>query len=113
MIARAAFQEARTLPVAVGTAAATSSSMLMADIAAGAVIVEGVTSEHSLTVYGSTDGTTFVPLYGHDGQAATMPVPAGGGECVMPDAVHPLRYIRLVADSDLGTAVSVRVSLRG
>jgi hypothetical protein len=112
MIAVAAAELARHLPLTVGTASATSSSMLMADIAAGSVIVDGVASSRSLAVYGSTDGATFVPLYGHDGQAATMSVPAGGGECVMPDAVHPLRYIRLVADSDLGTAASVRLSLK-
>ena len=111
MIAVAAAEAARHLPLTVGTASATSSSMLMADIATGSVIVDGVTSSHSLAVYGSTDGTTFVPLYGHDGQAAVMLVPEGGGECAMPDAVHPLRYIRLVASSELGTAASVIVSL--
>lgn len=102
----------RSLPVAVGTATALSSSMFMADMAAGAVIVAGVSSTHSIAVYGSSDGATFVPLYGHDGQAATMLVPEAGGECTMPDAVYPTRYIRLVADADLGTTASVIVSLK-
>jgi hypothetical protein len=102
----------RNLSVAVGTAAATSSSLLMADMAGGTVIVEGVTGTHSIAVYGSTDGTTFVQLYGHDGQAATMLVPDAGGACVMPDAVYPTRYIKLVTGTDLGTAASVIVCLK-
>ncbi len=102
----------RNLPVFIGTSAATSSSMLVADMVAGIVTVSGVTSTHSIAVYGSSDNVTFAPLYGHDGQAATMAVPAEGGACVMPDAIYPTHYIKRVADSNLGTAASVMVSLK-
>ena len=102
----------RNLPVTVGTAVQSSTAMLMGDMAAGMVIVEGVTVTHTLTVYGSSDGTTFAPLYGHDGQAAAMPVAADGGACVMPDAVYPLRFVKLVADASLGTAATVVISLK-
>jgi hypothetical protein len=102
----------RNLPVTVGTAAASSTSMLMNDMAAGTLYVDGVTATHTLTVYGSGDGVTFVPLYGHDGQAATVAVPASGGACVLPDAVYPLRQLKLVSGTDLGTAAAVVLSLK-
>jgi len=100
----------RNLPVTVGTAAASSTVMLMNDMAAGTVFVDGVTATHTLTVYGSGDGVTFVPLYGHDGQAATVAVPASGGACVLPDAVYPLRFVKLVSNTDMGTAAAVVLS---
>jgi hypothetical protein len=102
----------RNLPVTVGTAAASSTVMLMNDMAAGTVFVDGVTATHTLTVYGSDNGVTFVPLYGHDGQAATVAVPASGGACVLPDAVYPLRFVKLVSNSDMGTAAAVVLSLK-
>jgi hypothetical protein len=102
----------RNLPVTVGTAAASSTVMLMNDMAAGTVFVDGVTATHTLTIYGSGDGVTFVPLYGHDGQAATVAVPASGGACVLPDAVYPLRFVKLVSNTDMGTAAAVVLSLK-
>jgi hypothetical protein len=102
----------RNLPVTVGTAAASSTVMLMNDMAAGTVFVDGVTATHTLAVYGSGDGVTFVPLYGHDGQAATVAVPADGGACVLPDAVYPLRHVKLVSNTDMGTAAAVVLSLK-
>jgi hypothetical protein len=102
----------RNLPVTVGTAAASSTAMLMNDMAAGTVHVDGVTATHTLAVYGSGDGVTFVPLYGFDGQAATVSVNAAGGSVVLPDAVYPLRFVKLVSGTDLGTAASVVISLK-
>jgi hypothetical protein len=102
----------RNLPVTVGTAVASSTAMLMGDMAAGIVYVDGVTASHTMAVYGSSDGTTFVPLYGFDGQAATVTVAADGGACSMPDAVYPLRFVKLVSGTDLGTAANVVISLK-
>ena len=102
----------RNLPVAVGTAAAASTAMLMNDMAAGMIHVDGVTASHTLTVYASGDGTTFVPLYGFDGQPATVNVNAAGGSAVLPDAVYPLRFVKLVTGTDMGTAASVVISLK-
>ena len=102
----------RNLPVTVGTAVQSSTAMLMGDMAAGMVIVEGVTGTHTLTVYGSSDGATYAALYGFDGQAATVSVAADGGACSMPDAVYPLRFVKLVSGTDLGTAANVVISLK-
>ena len=102
----------RNLPVTVGTAAASSTAMLMNDMAAGTVHVAGVTATHTLAVYGSVDGVAFTPLHGFDGQAATVRVAADGGSCAMPDAVYPLRFVKLVSGTDLGTAASVAISLK-
>jgi hypothetical protein len=102
----------RNLPATIGTAAASSTSLLIADMAAGTVHVDGVTATHTVAVYGSADGVTFVPLHGPDGQAATIAVPAAGGACTMPDAVYPLRFVKLVSGTDLGTAASVVVSVK-
>ena len=102
----------RNADVTASTATASCTTLLMADVAAGMVHVAGVTSTHTLTIYGSGDGVTFVPLYGHDGQAATVAVPASGGACVLPDAVYPLRFVKLVSNTDMGTAAAVVLSLK-
>jgi hypothetical protein len=102
----------RNADVTVGTATASSTTLLMADAAAGMVHVAGVTGTHTLTIYGSGDGVTFAPLYDQDGQAATVAVPADGGSCVLPDAVYPLRFVKLVSGTDLGTAAAVVLSLK-
>ena len=102
----------RGLDLTVGTAASGSSSMLMADMAAGVVIVSGITATCTLTVFGSHDGATFRALYGFDGAAATLAVPADGGAMTLPDAVYPLRFVKLVSGTDLGTAANVVISLK-
>ena len=102
----------RGLDLTVATAASGSTSMLMADMAAGVVIVSGTTANCTLTVYGSHDGATFRALYGFDGAAATLAVPADGGAMTLPDAVYPLRFVKLVSGTDLGTAANVVISLK-
>ena len=102
----------RSQDVTVGTAVAVSSSVLMADMAGGMVCISGVTATATLTVYGSTDGVSFASLYGHDGQPASMVIGSEGGACPMPDAVYPLRFVKLVSGTDLGTAASVVVSVK-
>ncbi len=102
----------RNAGVTVGTATASCTTLLMADMAAGVVHVEGVTGTHTLSVFVSSDGATFVPLYDQDGQPATVAVPASGGACVMPDAVYPLRFLKLVSNTNMGTAASVVVSFK-
>lgn len=111
MIAVSSSLMPREIPVAVGTDAAGSSAVLFTDIVAGYVSVAGVTAPHSLAVYGSRDGQAFEPLHDCDGQAAVMHVPAGGGDCVMPDVIEPTRFIKLIADADLGTDAIVLLSV--
>jgi hypothetical protein len=105
-------RKTRNLDITIGTAVASSSTLMMADMAGGTLLVSGVTSTHSIAVYGSHNGTAFSALYGHDGQAATVSVPAEGGASAMPDAIYPTRYIRLVSSTDLGTAATAIVSLK-
>ena len=102
----------RSCDVTVSTSASLSTSIDVRDVAAGILHVAGVTATGTVTVYGSSDGVTFVAVYGSDGQAATVTVPADGGSCVLPDAMYPLRYVRLVASSDLGTNATASVSLK-
>ena len=102
----------RNLDMTVGTAVASSTSMLVGDMAAGTIHVSGVTATHSVAVYGSTDGSEYRALYGFDGQAATVTVPAGGGAVVLPDAFYALRFVKLVSDTDMGTAAAVTISLK-
>jgi hypothetical protein len=102
----------RSGDVAVSTAVAVSSTIDVRDMAAGMVYVSGVTASATISLFGSGDGVTFAALYGFDGQAATITVPASGGTSVLPDAVYPLKFLRLVADTDLGTSATVTVSLK-
>jgi hypothetical protein len=102
----------RNLPVAVGTAVESSTSVLAGDMAGGTVYVENVTASATLTLYGSSDGSTFHAVHGFDGQPARVTVPADGGACALPDAFYALRFVRLVSGTDLGTAATVVVSLK-
>ncbi|MFM8496571.1 MAG: hypothetical protein ACKOEM_13770 [Planctomycetia bacterium] len=102
----------RNQNVTVGTAAASSTSMAVGDMATGIVIVDNVTASATLTLFGSSDGGTFHALYGFDGQPATVTVPESGGACVLPEAIYALRFMRLVSGTDLGTAANVTVSFK-
>lgn len=102
----------RKQTVTVSTAASGSSSVLFNDAASGTVIVNDVTATATLTVYGSADGATFYPVYSFDGSPATISVGAAGGAAVMPDAVYPLRFLKLVSDSPLAEAASVVVAVK-
>jgi hypothetical protein len=102
----------RSCDVTISTAASLSTSIDVRDVAACTLHMSGVTATGTVNVYGSSDGVTFVAVYGSDGEAATVTVPAAGGSCVLPDAVYPLRYVRLVASSDLGTNATASVSLK-
>jgi hypothetical protein len=102
----------RSGDVAVSTAVAVSSTIDVRDMAAGMVHVSGVTATATISLFGSGDGVTFAELYGFDGQAATIAVPASGGTSVLPDAVYALKFLRLVAGTDLGTSATVTVSLK-
>ena len=102
----------RGLDLTVGTAASGSSSMLMSDLAAGVVLVGGITATCVLTVYGSHDGATFRALYGFDGAAATLAVPADGGAMTLPDSVYPLRYVKLVSGTALDGAAVVTLQMK-
>jgi len=102
----------RGLDLTVATAASGSSSMLMADMAAGVVIVSGTTATCTLTVFGSHDGSTFRALYGFDGAAATLAVPADGGAMTLPDSVYPLRYVKLVSGTALDGAAIVTLQMK-
>ena len=102
----------RSQDVTIATSATAASTVLLADMAAGILHVSGVTATASLTLYGSSDGTTYWPLFNTDGSLATMMVPEDGGAIAMPDAVYPLRFVRIVSGSDLGTAAAAAVSLK-
>jgi hypothetical protein len=102
----------RSGAVAVSTAVAVSSTIDVRDMAGGIVHVSGATATATISCYGSGDGVTFAELYGFDGQPATITVGASGGAAPLPDAMYPLRFLRLVAGTDLGTSASVVVSLK-
>ena len=102
----------RSVDITLGTSVMTSTSLPFADVAGGVVIVSGVTASATLTVYGGKDGATFAPVFDAGGQAATLVVPADGGAVVIPDAAYPLRFLKLVSDSDIGTAAAVVVMLK-
>ena len=102
----------RGLDLTVATAASGSTSMLMADMAAGIVIVSGTTATCVLTVYGSHDGNTFRALYDSNGAAATLTVGADGGAMTLPDSVFPLRYVRLVSGTVLDGAAIVTLQMK-
>ena len=102
----------RNVDIIVTTSVSSSTSLSCGDVAGGVVIVSGVTASATLTFQGSHDGQTFAPLFDAGGAAATLVVPADGGAVVLPDAVYALRHLKLISDSDLGTAAAVVVMLK-
>jgi hypothetical protein len=104
--------ESKQIAVVVGTSPSGSTPFRMEGAAGGMVHVENVTATHTLTLYGSGDGVTFSPLYGHDGQAASVSVTATHGAYSLPDAVYPLRLVKLTSGTELGTAATVVLSLK-
>ena len=102
----------RNMDAVVTTSVSSSTSLACGDVAGGVVIVSGVTASATLTVQGSHDGQTFVPVFDASGAAATLVVPADGGAVVMPDAAFALRHFKLTSQSELGTAAAVVVMLK-
>lgn len=98
------------IPVAVGTATDASESLAISEIAGGYVTVAGVTASHALAVHGSCDGKAFVPLHDGDGQAVTLRVPPGGGQCALPDVTATMRYLKLIAAAELDATAIVLVT---
>ena len=102
----------RSQDVTIATAATGSSTVLCADVAGGLLYVSGVTATATLTLFGSSDGVTYSALYNSDGSQATITVPATGGAMGLPDALYPLRFVRIVSGTELGTAAEAVVSLK-
>jgi hypothetical protein len=102
----------RNVDIVVTTSVSSSTSVPCGDVAAGVVIIGGVTASATFTVHGSADGLTFAPVFDAGGSAATLVVPADGGAVVLPDAVFALRSLKLTSDIDLGTNVPVVVTLK-
>ena len=102
----------RSVDITAGTSVTTSTSLPCGDVAAGVVLIGGVTASATLTVYGSADGQSFASVFDAGGSAVTLTVPADGGAIVMPDAVYGLKHLKLTSSSDLGMAAAVVVMLK-
>lgn len=98
--------------VSVVTSVSSSTTVSLAGMAGSVVFVAGSTSSATLTIFGSSDGVSFSPLYNATGTPATLALPTNGGAVAMPDAAFGTRFVRLVSDAELGTAASVSVSLK-
>lgn len=98
--------------VTVGTSVDSSTTMSASGRANGVVFIGGVTASATLTIHGSMDGVTFVPLSDSSGAAATLVVPATGGAVAMPDSVFGLQAMKMTTDSALGTAATVSVVMK-
>jgi hypothetical protein len=119
----------RVHAVAVGTVASDSTTLRFDDMAGASIFVaDPSTAATVLRVYGSFDDATYRQLHDDTGAAATITLSRLSGTAVetvgtatqeitvftavpaaysIPAAAYPLRYVRLVADSDLGSAATV------
>lgn len=103
----------RSQEVMIATSDTASSGVICSDMAAGMVHIAGASSTATLSVYASPDGNDYVALFNADGSPATITIPAAGVSAMpLPDAVYPLQYVKLVSDTDLGTAVTCSISLK-
>lgn len=122
-------RRSRWKPLTIGTASSSSSTVSLANMAGGAVMLSAPsTAATVLRVYGSVDGTTFSQLYGSDGAEAAVSLfrvsgtavetvgeatqeitvyTAVAGAYAVPDSVFSLRYIRLVSDAEIGGGTQI------
>jgi hypothetical protein len=124
----------RRQQVTIGTTAGESSTLAFNGMA-GATILLGTpsTSATLLRVYGSHNNVTYRELFDAAGAAATITLSrlsgtavetvgtataeitvftATAGAYALPDAAYPLRYVRLVADTDLGEAATAEITVK-
>lgn len=100
--------------VVASTATSQGTTIRLDDAAGMMVSVAGAsTAATRLAVYGSHDDVTYAAVHGSDGAAAEVVLVSGTSATYpLPDAAFALRYVRLVADADLGTGASVTVSVK-
>lgn len=102
----------RIVSATIATAAASSTTLRLEDMASAVVQLPALgTSGAVIQVWGNTTDTgTFTQLYGSDGVAATITVPANGtsvGTSVsLPAAANGLAYVKLVASAAGATAAA-------
>jgi hypothetical protein len=125
----------RNVSVTIGTSSSTSSTIRFDDVAGGILhLGEPSSSVTQISVFGATaeDGT-FAPVHDVSGAAATITVARQSGTTVetvgtttvtvnvftalsnaypLPDAGFAMRFVRLVADADVGEAATTVVSLK-
>lgn len=108
----------RVVSATIATATASSSTLRLDDMASVVVQLPVLgTSGAVVQVWGNTTDTgTFTQLYGADGAASTITVPANGtnvGTSVaLPAAANGLAYAKLVATSTNATTASASVVLK-
>ena len=107
----------RVVTANIGTGTAASTTLRMDDMAGAIIHLPVVTASGTLQVWGNTTDTgTFTQLFGSDGTASTITVPAGatavGTSYSFPDAAYGLAYVKLVASSANLTATAASVTLK-
>jgi hypothetical protein len=99
----------------VGTTTSSSSTIRLDDMAAATVYVSDAdTAATTISVWAAAGpGDAFVPLVGTDGSDVLITLNTAGSRAYsLPTAVAGARFIRLVADSEIGTAATVSVSVK-
>lgn len=119
----------RSTDLHVGTVVSDSTTLRFDDMAGGSVVVSGInTAVTKFRVYGAANDSQYRELYEASGQASAITVARLSGTAVetvgtatvevtvytaidatyaMPDAAYPLRYVRLVADAEVGQSATV------
>jgi hypothetical protein len=116
----------------IGTAATDSSTFTLGDLAGASIFIDTPsTAATRLRVFGSHDDATYRQLFGSDGAPAEITLSrltgtaaetvgtttqqitvytAVPGTYELPAAAFPMRFVRLVADADLGLAGTVNIT---
>lgn len=101
-------RRARAQAVTIGTSTASASTLRMDDMAAGTLHVVGLsTAVASIALWAAPapDGP-YAAVMAADGSAVEITTTTALPACyALPDAVHGLHWLRLLADADVGTAV--------
>jgi hypothetical protein len=125
-------RRSRQQQATIGTATSDSSTFAFGDLAGASIVMDAPsTAATRLRAYGSHDDATYRQLFGSDGAPAEITLfrlsgtatetvgtatqeitvyTAVPGTYELPAAVFPLRFVRLVADADLGLADTVKIT---
>ena len=107
-------RRSRVQACTVGTSVTSSSAIRLDDMATAIAIVrDAATAATTLTLWAAHAADhEFVPLVAADGSAAVVSLNTAGSHAYALPAAVAVRYVKLVADANLGTAATIVVCVK-
>lgn len=108
-------RKARRQAATISTSSATASTVRFDDVAAGVLVLGGLSTAVAAIVLWASDtqGGPYGPLRAADGSPVAITTSTTSVSChVLPDAVRGCHWLRLVSDADPGTAATATITMK-